>query len=338
MTFLILIVFCGCKKTDSDSVHTQEIVERTPEEIAQYLCQFSRGSFPNWILYPHYEKYLRPDEAQAVKYIAEKLKGEIAPSGRPKQLAIATFISLHTECIPVPEETITRSDSGTTGYEFEQHVPVVPHVPDVVPDSAMSDDKVTKQYIDAFESSWDEKYRTRKIQIVLEHTEDGQYLIKTRIAHTYARHLREELFWRSMDSEWYDKAAEQLKEICQNDEELCQSLSPFMDSATRVTDDMKQRFYHEVDVGDVQFKMVSLTKGDAYTVAYFTLTHHGDHPYNHIIFTTDEKNPQHCELQASQNKRQDEPLVLNPGQTLQAWCILNSDTLPTAKLSYYSSR
>lgn len=332
------LVFCGCRKTESDSVHTQEIIERSPEEIAKYLCQYSRGSFPNWILYSHYEKYLSQSEAQAVKYIAEKLRETIAPSGRPKQLAIATFISLHTECIPVPEETSIDENSGLTGYVFEQHVPVVPHVPDVISDTSMSDDKITKLYMDAFDSSWNGDYRTRKIQIVLEQTENGQYLIKTRIAPTFARHLREDLFWRSMDAEWYDKAAEQLEDICQNDDELCKSLSPFMDSAYRVTDDMKQRFYHEVDVGEIQYKLVALTKNNAYTVAYFTLTHHGSSPYHHIIFTTDEKNPQHCELQASQNKRDDDPLVLNPGQTLQAWCALNSDTLPTVQLSYYSSR
>ena len=322
-------------QNNTNHVDSSQPVHQEPQEIAEILCQYSRGSYPNWMMYKNYMDYLQPDEASAVEYVAQQLKNAVAPSGRPKQLAVATFIAKHTQCYLIPEESNQMDSTNAVLFVFNQTTPKVPNVPDLK-DTNHSPDEMTDAWVSSFEQAWNGEKVSRKIFIVLENHQN-QYKLRSHIAKAYAKPLQQKAFWNSLENDRYEKAEDELQHICLSDRELCDSLKPYLDSAVVSNHSMVQQFIQDVEIGEVFLKVVQLAGNSSYTVAHFNLNNHGDRIWRHMVFTTDEKTPQHCVLQASQNKRGDDELTLNPGQSVEAWCALSSDTLPSIHLSYLSS-
>lgn len=307
----------------------------SPPEIARYLCQYHRGAFLNWQMYPEYQEFLEPGEVSAVAYVSERLRNEIALSGRPKQLAVAQFLAKTIECEPQDPLDGQMESDGTLTFVFNQKIPSVPNVPDPPPDSKYSDSEATRYYLDEFVKNRGTDFTNHPVIIGLRDVGGGKYVLKSRIADTYAMDLHAQSIKKNLMEGRINAAHKEFSELCSQPVERCNRLNAEKDLFERVWRESQEKFERNVEVGEISYKYVASGRGGDYTVAHFILTNHGEDVFREIIFVTEEPDPQHCVLQGIQTRRGDSPVELGAGQSMEVWCALSPDTLPSVKLKFY---
>ncbi len=310
------------------------------QDTAQFLCKYSRGSFPNWMLLEAYESYLEPEEAVAVGYIRDRLLEQIAPSRRPKYMAISAFIAEHTRCetelggVAVKERD---EETGAVGVRFLQQFPLVPNVPDIAVAESMTPKEQTEAWMKAFDREFDGKFMSRQVSIVVIPGGEHGMVLRSSVSSSFAEPLEVREFWSSLDESRFDEAYEHLVMICAKRSRLCEELTPFWESAVKYQRRVLDEFSQTVEVADEKRTVVVSQGGSSYTSVGMTVTNHGQRTLRNIVFTTDEVAPQLCRLQSERRRRDEMPLELGPGQSAKAWCALSGETRPWTKLSFWIS-
>lgn len=310
------------------------------QDTAELLCRYSRGPFPNWVLWREYEQYLLPDEKDAIQYVSSRLVGQITPARRPKYYAVASFIANNTVCEPLFEDGVTAVQKDATGamaFSFKQRVPSVPNIPEIGMNELDSEVERYSAYLHALENAWHGEVIDHNFSIVVEPGEDGRYLLRSVVRKSYAEPLKMQVFWKNLDRYMLFDALENLSVICVQNEEKCKELRPFWAAASAYRSQIAGLFERDVEVSDIRMTNVALTDSHSYTALQMTLTNRGKYAFSDIYFMTDENEPQYCVLQSERTQREDKPLVLLPGQTAEAWCALDASTRPWIRPVFWIS-
>ena len=354
-----LFLFCGltalsisaCQKQAQDAGQTDASQTATepqkpepltdPQDIAALICQYSRGSFPNWALWEHFGAYMHPKEREAVQYVSDRLIAQIPERRRPKHIAISRFAAAHTVCRPAFEThaaVVNRDASGTMSFKFTQEFPDIPNVAPPYGLKEMSPAEQADAWLRAFENTDTPPFMyQRTMSVTLEPDESGVYYVRSNILKSYAEPLQAQKFWQSMDLWRFEEAFEQLTVMCVQEHPDCAEMRAYFVSTAAFRHDMSERFARDVTITDVRQKLIAPGATGSYTAIEMMLTNHGDHEYSGIVLATDEVNRQYCELQSERTKREDKPLSLKPGETRTAWCALKSDTPPWVTTEFWIS-
>ena len=303
--------------------------DESPENIALHLCRYSRGAFPNWVLYRALTPYLSDSEAKAIQYIADRMLREYASFNQNKYIAVSSFIAEHSICEPRQDNSYKQQDNtGAIGFQMIQKFPVVPNIPDVQCDADDSEICI-KQWKNELEQHWDGTLIEQPIQIVLE-KQNNRYIMRSNLEDSYALPLRIQSFWQSLDHYDFDDAASHLWDICALNHKWCKRLQAHLYTDIQFAEASVAEYIQQIEITDIHFTEVSLTAGSGYTAAKFTINHNGEHRISHIVYKTNEPKPQFCELKAVRSNLQNAPATLNKGQN-EAWCILKQYTPPYIK-------
>lgn len=310
-----------------------------PQDTAEFLCRYSRGSFPNWALWPAFDDYLLPDEKSAVVDINQRLIAQIPPSKRPKYIAVRAFIAQNTKCLPVLNNGLTavqKDAYGNMGFEFNQVVPVIPNIPDIPIQNNLSFDDQVKLWMRSFQNAWNGDSFEHKVQIVIFPDNDGKYYLRSNVRSSYAAPLNERDFRKLLDADRLDEAREKLAILCAQDKTVCRSLTPLAAAAAKYQKSIADRFAEDVEFTIQGMKNIATTGNTSYTAIELDLTSRAEErTYSKIVFRTDEAAPQYCTLQSERSNRDDMPLELMPGQTAKAWCALKGTTKPWTRVHFW---
>lgn len=349
LTACLAVLFTGaCQKQAPSAdrhadIEAPSVPERLsdPQAIAELICRYSRGSFPNWTLWPDFIDYLPVGERGAVQYVSERLLSQIPERRRPKHLAVSRFIANHTSCalgIESGEPVIARDSTGAISFKFNQTFPAVPNVPPPYGLKEMSPKAQEAAWLRAFErESLNGESYTRSFSVTVAPDEDARYIVRTNILKSYAEPLRINQFWQSMYLWQFEKAFEQLTVMCVQEHPACEDLKAYYASTAAFRRDMSARFARDVSITDIRQKLVAPGAGGSYTVLEMTLTNHGSRDYTGLVFATDEAERQYCELQSERTRREDRPLTLRAGESRTAWCALSGDTKPWIEPEFWFS-
>ena len=310
-----------------------------PQDTAEQLCRYSRGSFPNWALWPSFEQYLVPDEKAAIREINQRLMAQVSAPKLPKYIAIRTFIARNTKCSPVLRNGLTavqKDDLGNMGFEFKQAVPIIPNIPELPISDSLSFEDQVERWIHAFQKAWKGDSFEHKVRIILARDDDGKYFLRSNVRNSYAAPLNENDFRQYLDADRLDEAFEKLAIICAQDEGICQNLTPLAIAAAKYQKSVTERFTNDVAFDIKGMTNIATTGNTSYTAIELELTSHAmDHTYSKIVFRTDEATPQYCTLQSERSNRDDMPIELVPGQTTKAWCALKGSTKPWTRIHFW---
>ena len=308
-----------------------------PVDTALHLCQFSRGTLPNWMIWTDYQDYLSNSEKNAFRDLELALLPQIPVRHRPKAKAVATFIAKHTHCFydralpPISEIDKT----GARSFTFLQTYPVVPNVPPPQNLNTMTPDEQKNAWVDAMDAAYDQKTYQQQIRIIIEPNGHNSYILRSNIQKLFTEPLKVQKFWDDMDALRLSEAFESLAMACTKNDDSCEELRTYWIATEMFRQNSIQKFENAIEISKPKMTSVALTGASSYTAAEMTLTNHSDRTFSNIIFATDEVKPQHCLLQNTRTKRDDHPLTLLPGQSTQAYCALNADTRPWVNLSVW---
>ena len=338
IALLISVSCCACQNSTgmapSEGEPDHSLDAYIAQDTAQFLCKYSRGSFPNWPMWPEFEAWLKPEEAEAIIEISDRFVTQKPPAHRAKYRAIARFIANHTTCEPAPDQDgklPLRDKTGAIGIRFIQHTPIVPNIPDIPADPQRSELDTEYAWLQGFDKAFDGTTYENKINIVLEQDENQRFVMRSNITNAYAIPLEIRDFWEKLDQYKLDDAFEFVSIACLRNADSCFELRPYWAAAQRFQAAAASEFSQNVRISDTKMKTVALTGSSAYTALEMTLQNTGPHAYTDIIFKTDEVTPQFCTLQSERTKLDSPATELPPGQTRKAWCILNADTRPWTK-------
>lgn len=301
------------------------------QDNAQMLCRYSRGAFPSWHLWREYQHLLNDEELDAIQFVQKRLERRVPLRMRPKMTAVAKFIARHTVCEPDINAVFKQTDNaGNIMFTFQQTVPHVPNVPPIQITPEMSNLDIEKAWGAAFDKHFNGASKTRTIQITVEPAKNDkkQYLMRSNIFDSYATPIQISDFWKKLESWQLNDALELLSIACVQNRRLCDEMTSHFEAANTIQHRLAEEFENDVEYVLNRLTSVSLTGNSRYTVAHLTLTNRGQKTYEHILMKTDEVTPQYCILQAKRTWRDDDPLMLEPGQSVDGWCMLGSNTAP----------
>ncbi len=339
LCFLLSLTACSKEAAIVQGEPDHSLDTWIPQDTAEFLCRYSRGSFPNWALWPAFDQYILPDEKEAIREINQRLTAQVPVSKRPKYIAIRAFIARNTICSPVLRDGLTavqKDAEGNMGYEFIQSVPVIPNIPDIPLPESMAFEEQVERWARAFQNAWKGESYEHKVRIILSRDDHGKYYLRSNVRDSYAAPLSENDFRQYLDADRFDEAFEELAIICAQNEELCRNLTPLAVAATKYQKTMAERFAADVEFDMKGMTNIATTGNTSYTAIELELTSHAtDRAYSKIVFRTDEATPQYCTLQSERSNRDDMPLTLMPGQSTKAWCAVNGNTRPWTRIQFW---
>lgn len=335
------LCICACQNHDAvtfsegNADHTLD--NWIAQDTAQYLCQYSRGAFPNWHLWQEYQQWLKPEEANAIAFVQNRLEKRLPPHRRPKIKAIAKFIEQHTVCTLDTSGIFKETDnSGNIQFTFQQISPQVPNIPPIHAFPNDTPKMLEAKWLEAFNHNYQGNTKTKTIKITLEPKDitKTHYFMRSNIFDSYTAPIQLQDFWKKLESWQLDDALELLSIACAQNNPACNEMNAHYEAALQWHEQASQEFYQNVTLSQPKLTSVSLTGNSRYTAVQITLTNTSNQIYSNILFKTDELVPQFCSLQNKRTQRDDAPVTLGPHQTLQTWCALDEQTSPYIELEF----
>ncbi len=345
INYLLLLVLCGscaaCNRTPNptpepapitynptESKPTESIDLQIAQSIAQQICQFSDGSFPNWPRINEFKQWLTPSETAAVERVEKTFRKKMTQKSITIYEARSLFIAQNTTCDLKFKE---NDDFGRIQFTFLQKTPFVPI--NAFPNTSHT----VQTWLDAFNAAWKGEARSRIVNIVL--FKDGiNWKLASNIEKSFSNPLDEKeaiaSFTTALDHGELDVAHWVLLSLCAQDEPSCSSYRELYYSAENQLS-QNAKFAEQYLVIDNQ-KLTSIVQNGMlpYTAAKLSITNNSDQTISNITMKSTEPEPQYCVLQATRQKRGDDPISIPPHQSVTGYCALSPETKPYARLEW----
>jgi len=315
----------------SNGTPTESIDLKLAESIAQKICQLSDGPFPNWPRVDEFKQWLTTSEVAAVHRVERAFRKHISQQQMPIYEATSRFIAQNTTCDLKFKE---NDDFNNIQYTFLQKTPFVPTA---TPQSTSHSTYNADDYLAAYNAAWKGEARSRIVNIVL-FKEGSHWKLSSNVEKNFADPLDEKeaisTFTTALDHGELDVAQWILLSLCAQDKKACSSYNDLYDAASKQFS-VNAAFAQQYLVID-NLKLTAIVQNSIlpYTAAKLSITNNSDKSISNITMKSTEPEPQYCVLQATRQKRGDDPITIPPHQSVTAYCALSAQTKPFAQLEW----
>lgn len=310
-----------------------DAIEETWRDVmAESLCRWTNGGFPNWGVYARFQPVLSREEWHAMKRVASAFEKRISPPSMPLYFAKSQFLADHTTCALKFKKTSAQA----VEYVYMQTSPYLPFLPEKLPDMSRNASAQAAWYDQIV--SHDQGETHDEVVRILMVKQDDRWITHTQIAQNYAdpidAHDAAVQFHIALEEGRFDEAEWLRLSLCSSDAS-CSAWDDMITSARETFREIASVAQKTLVIESQKMTYVSYDNMSPYTSSQLVLTNNGPHVIRHIMMRTHTQPPQTCLLQNTRHQRTDDPVILRPGETVTAYCALSENTLPMEKLTWF---